>query len=172
MGAVRGLYVNGRDEEVAALEHVLERVGRCLGSTIRDTNRAYRLGADELGMRYKDASRMFKYAGVKGAAYAVDRDPGLIRFAPRVNGHVYFAKSNCTLFKIGYSAAPLERVMTISRMYGVPLAVVATRPGNLLDELAYHIAARPAWVGGEFYSSDKLFALPSFAFLNAVEEAA
>lgn len=156
-----------RDEQIAALEHVMARVDRCLGSSARDTHRAVNLGADELGIRYKDATRMFKFARPSGAAYAVDRDIDLIRrgmAAP--TGNVYFAACGWRLVKIGFSTDVPRRIATVVRHYRLPLELLATRPGSLLDEHIYQIAGRPAWLGGEFYDPALLLEIPIFDFLR------
>lgn len=156
-----------RDKQIAALEYVLERVDRCLGSTARDTNRAVDLGAKELGIRYKDAARMFKFARAGGAAFAVDRDPSLIYRDPlKPQGNVYFATCGWRVFKIGFSHYVPERIATVTRLYKLPLDLVSTVPGNLLDEHAFQIAARPAWLGGEFYEPELLLKIPHFDFLK------
>jgi hypothetical protein len=156
-----------REDQIAAIEYVMARVDRCLGSTMRDTNRAVNLGADELGIRYKDAARLFKFARAGGAAYAIDKDPHLIRRNPKKpQGNVYFATCGWRVFKIGFSHSVPERIAQVTRLYQLPLELVSTVPGNLLDEHAFHIAARAAWLGGEFYDPAHLLNIPHFRFLR------
>ena len=154
-----------RKQQIEALEFVMVLIDRCRGFSDRDTHRAYLLGARILGLRYKDACRLYKNARLHGAQAAIDRDPGLIS-PGEVVGEVYFASTNDGLVKIGHSGDPAARIRVVSRQIRRPLGLLATVRGFMLHEHVMHMAAKAAWLGGEFYDAAQLARLPDFAFLD------
>lgn len=154
-----------REQQIESLEFVLGLIDRCRGFSDRDTHRAYLLGARILGLRYKDACRLYKNARLHGASAAVERDPDIITAGEYV-GEVYFASTSDGLVKIGHSTDPAARIRVVSRQIRRPLDLVATVRGFMLHEHVMHIAAKAAWLGGEFYDAVQLASLPDFAFLD------
>lgn len=153
------------EEQTYSLDFFLKIMGHIRGGTARDVNRAVNLGAQMLGVKYERLHRMMKLAATKGTAAAVADAPNEIRFL-RGEGYVYFAlEPTGDRLKIGFSQDPTLRIACVTRATGVSLVEIARFGGYPIQEQAAHVAARPAWLGGEWYDFDLLIAVPEFAFL-------
>ncbi len=146
------------------LAYVIKTIDLARGYSGRDTNRAYWLGARILGCRYEDACRLYKHARLFGSDEAVRRDPNLVDWGEEL-AFVYFAVSPDGWLKIGHSRCPQSRIDIVSRMARKPLREIARREGFMLHEHLFQLAAKSAWLGGEWYDLRQLLALPRFEFL-------
>lgn len=139
------------DEQIVSLEYVRKAIALCLGYSAGDTYRAYSRGAAVLGFKLDVHRGVFRDATLYGEKEAVRRHPNVIRPGEML-ATVYFATdSTGDLLKIGHSVDPVRRVQTLTRLTGRTLDIIARRKGFRLNELCYQLAARSAWVGGEWF---------------------
>lgn len=160
------------DEQVEFLKWVMKLIGYCRGNTSRDVNRAVYLAAQAMGIHHKRLLRMMKLATIKDARYAVEDAPNEITVGQGC-GYVYFAITpDRKRFKIGFSHEPSSRISVVSHITGIPLVEIHRKAGLMLNEHVFHVLARPAWLGGEWYDADLLLNIPHFSFLPRLHEVA
>ena len=143
----------------------------CMGSTTRDLNSASQRAADALGLLYKEFAWFAKNHTLYGSKWCVKQRPNWITIGDDC-GEVYFAlSSDGERLKIGWSRNPVVRVNSLQPIIGDTLTILHTESGFKINESAYHVQGRPAWLGGEWFDFDLLCQIPFFAFLRRDKQA-
>lgn len=153
------------EQQTIALDHVIERLDRCLGNTSRDVNRAVYLAAQMLGVPYKKFFRLIKIARLFGSKKAVADHPNWITIG-QPGGSVYYAADfRGNRLKIGFSLSPPDRIATVTMRFGIPLVEFYRESGFMFHEHVRQVEGRTAWLGGEWFDADLFLAISQFQHL-------
>ncbi len=137
---------------VEGLSWTSRMVNQCHGHGKRWMNRAYRLGGEILGLPFPVAREVFEkcaHGDVRQVAFEY-RDMIIGGALPM--GRVYFAQDiRSGNWKIGFSHEPTRRVAQLSGETRLPIQLVATVDGFMLNEHVIHSKLMPARMAHEWF---------------------
>lgn len=143
-------FLSGIQQPEKRAEYVARLLPGCLGLSARDANRALLLASHVLGIR---AERMRRYWSLWTSGAAAQATAMIGEISNGQHGFVYYAVSvaDPEVLKIGHSREPYSRVARLSSFLGMPMRLIGTRAGTMLDEFEEQCALREDRIAGELF---------------------